>query len=397
MALTHSNKGGIMTQKTKQPLNAVPSPSSDKRLVGVVIAVIVIALAAAGCFYWYTANKPVSQVTSVKNDGNLTTTSTEDAITKVVDTVSPSVVSIVTSTTTQTIFGAADQEAAGTGIIVSKDGYILTNHHVVSTASKAQIVMSDGTTYDNVAVVGSDPLNDIAYLKISGVDNLTPAELGDSSTTRVGQQVVAIGNALGQFQNTVSSGIISGKGRPLSASSEASGSDSESLTDLLQTDAAINPGNSGGPLLNYSGQVIGINTAVASDAEGIGFAIPINAAKGTLKSVLEGKGVQRAYLGVRYVEITASVAKQYDLPVKTGAYIASSGSGSPIVAGGPAAQAGLQEKDIITKINGQTIGTAGGVSTLIGQYAPGDTIEITYLRNGSEKTTKVTLGAFQAD
>lgn len=386
-------------KQTKQPLNAVPLPSSDKRLVGMVIAVLVLIVAGAGVFYWYTNTNHalVTQTQTVKNDGNLTPTSTEDAITKVVEKVSPSVVSIVTSTTKQTIFGAADQEAAGTGIILSKDGYIITNHHVVGTATKAQVVTTDGTTYDDVKVVGSDPLNDIAYLKIDDVDSLTAAEIGDSSTTRVGQQVIAIGNALGQFQNTVSSGIISGKGRPLSASSEEDNSDSESLTDLLQTDAAINPGNSGGPLLNFSGQVIGMNTAVASDAEGIGFAIPINATKGTTKSVLAGNGVQRAYLGLRYVEITAAVAKQYDLPVKQGAYVATSDTGAAVVSGGPAAKAGLQDKDIITKINGQIVGTAGGVSTLVGQFAPGDTVEITYLRNGAEKTTKVTLEKYLVD
>lgn len=346
--------------------------------------------------YWFTAtnHNPVTQPEIVKNDGNLTPTSTEDAISRVVDKVSPSVVSIVISTTTQTIFGASEQEAAGTGIILSKDGYILTNHHVVGTATKAQVITSDGTTYDDATVVGSDPLNDIAYIKIKGVSNLTPATLGDSSTVRVGQQVIAIGNALGQYQNTVSSGIISGKGRPITASNENDDSSTESLTDLLQTDAAINPGNSGGPLLNYSGQIVGINTAVASGAEGIGFAIPINAAKGTIKSVLAGKGVERAYLGLRYVEITAAVAKQYDLPVKQGAYVISSSSDAAVSANGPAAKAGLQEKDILTKINGLQVGSQGGVSTLVGTYAPGDTIEVTYIRGGSERTAKVTLALY---
>lgn len=346
--------------------------------------------------YWFTTtnHNPVTQPEIVKNDGNLTPTSTEDAISRVVEKVSPSVVSIVINTTTQTIFGASEQEAAGTGIILSKDGYILTNHHVVGTATKAQVITSDGTTYDDATVVGSDPLNDIAYIKIKGVNNLTPATLGDSSTVRVGQQVIAIGNALGQYQNTVSSGIISGKGRPIMASNESDDSSSESLTDLLQTDAAINPGNSGGPLLNYSGQIVGINTAVASDAEGIGFAIPINAAKGTIKSVLAGKGVERAYLGLRYVEITAAVAKQYDLPVKQGAYVISSSSDAAVSANGPAAKAGLREKDILTKINGLQVGSQGGVSTLIGTYAPGDTIEVTYIRGGSERTAKVTLALY---
>jgi S1-C subfamily serine protease len=320
----------------------------------------------------------------------------ENAIASVVEKVSPSVVSIVTNTTRQTLFGAAQQQAAGTGIILSKDGYILTNNHVVASASNIEVVTTDGTTYSDVELVGADPLNDISYLKVKNVTDLQPAELGDSSTSRVGQQVIAIGNALGQFQNTVSNGIISGKGRPLTAGGEG-GDSGESLTDLLQTDAAINPGNSGGPLLNYSGQVIGINTAVASNAEGIGFAIPVNATKGTLKGVLAGKGVQRSYLGLRYVEITAAVAKQYDLPVKKGAYVAADKGGSAVVAGSPADKAGLKEKDIITKINDEEVGVSGGLSTLVGEYAPGDTVEVTYLRDGAEKRVKVTLAAYLVD
>ena len=385
-----------MAEQDKQLL---ATRKQRKHPVAVLIIALLVALGIGGAAYWYanTNHSPVTQRQATQNDGNITPTGTESAITNVAEKVAPSVVSIVTNTTKQTIFGAAEQQAAGTGIILSKDGYILTNHHVVSTAAKAQVVTSDGTTYDDVKVVGTDPLNDIAYLKIDGVDNLSPAELGDSSTARVGQQVVAIGNALGQFQNTVSSGIISGKGRPLAASSEEDSSSTESLTDLLQTDAAINPGNSGGPLLNLSGQVIGINTAVASDAEGIGFAIPVNATKGTLKGVLAGKGVQRSYLGLRYVEITPAVAKQYDLPVKQGAYAAADKGASAVMADSPAAKAGLKDKDIITKINGEVVGTNGSVSTLIGEYAPGDTVEVTYLRDGAGKTVKVTLGTYLVD
>lgn len=385
-----------MTQN-KQPLNAVPAPSNDKRPIVAIIIVLFVVAVGAAVGYWYvtTNHTPVTPSTTVKNDGNLNPTTTEDAIARVVEKVSPSVVSIVTNTTKRTIFGAAEAQAAGTGIIVSKEGYILTNNHVIASATKVQVATTDGTIYDDVEVVGSEPQNDVAYLKIKGAKDLTPAELGDSTTLRVGQQVIAIGNALGQYQNTVSSGIISGKGRPIAAEGEQGST--ESLTDLLQTDAAINPGNSGGPLLNYSGQVVGINTAVASNAEGIGFAIPVNAAKGTLKSVLAGKGVKRSYIGLRYVEVTAAVAKEYDLPVKQGAYIYNGASGQAVAADGPAAKAGIKEKDIITKINGKSVGVAGGVATLIGEYTPGDTIEVAYLRDGKEKTTKVTLGLYPTD
>jgi serine protease Do len=207
---------------------------------------------------------------------------------------------------------------------------------------------------------------------------------------------VAIGNSLGQYQNTVTSGIISGKGRPVSAGSE-DGSSSENLTDLLQTDAAINPGNSGGPLLNLSGQVIGINTAVAANAQGIGFAIPINSTKGTLKEVLAGKGVRRSYLGVRYVPLSAETAKQYNLSVRQGAYVIGSGAGSAVDANGPAAKAGIQEKDIITKVNGLEVGPRGSVSSLIGEYAPGDTVALTILRDSKTIVKNVTLAVFLVD
>ncbi len=382
----------------EQSKQSLPGRQPRKHPVVVVIVAIVLALGVGGVAYWYstTNHTPITSRQTTQNDGNLIPTGTENTITKVVDKVAPSVVSIVTNTTRQTLFGASQGQAAGTGIILSKDGYILTNNHVVASATKIEVVATDGTTYDEVEVVGADPLNDISYLKIKNAKDLQPAELGDSSTLRIGQQVVAIGNALGQYQNTVSSGIISGKGRPITAGGEG-GDSGESLTDLLQTDAAINPGNSGGPLLNYSGQVIGINTAVASNAEGIGFAIPVNATKGTLKGVLAGKGVQRSYLGLRYVEITAAVAKQYDLPVKKGAYVVADKGGSAVVADSPADKAGLKEKDIITKINDEEVGVSGGVSTLVGEYAPGDTVEVTYLRDGAEKRVKVTLAAYLVD
>ncbi|MGB4762667.1 MAG: trypsin-like peptidase domain-containing protein [Candidatus Saccharimonas sp.] len=382
------------SQSQQPPVTPPTKPSKKGKARHIVALIVTIAIAGAVGLglYWYvdTNHRPVTERQTMQNDGNLQSTGEEEAISNVVEKVSPSVVSIVTNVETRTAFGVADSDAAGTGIIVSANGYILTNHHVIDSATKIKVVTTDGDIYDNVELVGSDPLNDVAYLKVKGVDNLRPAELGDSSTLRVGQRVIAIGNALGQFQNTVSSGIISGKGRPISAGNEGSGG-ADSLTDLLQTDAAINPGNSGGPLLNYSGQVIGMNTAVASNAEGIGFAIPINATKGTLKSVVKGEGVKRAYLGVRYTDITAAVAKEHDLPVKKGAYISGTGTDAAVVSGGPADKAGLKDKDIITKVNGESVGSDGGVSTLVGEYAPGETIELTYLRDGKEYKTKVTL------
>lgn len=362
-------------------------------VIGLILIGSTLAIIGGGIYWWMHANRtPVTSRTTIVADGNLKSTSSEDAMAAIAEKVSPSVVSIITNITTRTIFGMAQAQAAGTGIIVSKDGYILTNKHVISGASKVEIVLSNGITYSDVRIIGSDPLNDVAFLKVDGVSDLAPAVLGDSSTVRVGQQVVAIGNSLGQYQTTVTSGIISGKGRPVSASGESG--ETENLTDLLQTDAAINPGNSGGPLLNFSGQVIGINTAVAADAQGIGFAIPINATKGALKSVLAGNGVQRAYLGLRYVSLTPTVAKQYNIQQTKGALIIGDEATSGVVAGGPADKAGLRDKDVIVKINGLAVGVQGSVSSLAGEYAPGDTIELMLLRGGKEQTIKITLGNY---
>jgi serine protease Do len=376
---------------TEQSVMKNDKNMSGRKLGALVVVLLVVFL---GAFlydkYLYKDDKVAQPATLY--DGNQTAPAKEATVTSVSDKVSPSVVSIITNTTTRTYFGAVPSQAAGTGIIVSSDGYILTNKHVVNSARSVQVITVDGVTYEDVAVVGTDPLNDVAYLKIKDGKDLPAATLGDSNTVRVGQSVVAIGNALGQYQNTVTSGIISGTGRPIQAGDE-SGNQVETLTDLLQTDAAINSGNSGGPLLNMAGQVIGINTAVAQDAQGIGFAIPINATKGTLKGVLAGNGVQRAYLGVRYVPITPEITKKYDLSVKQGAYVYGE-STSSVISGSPADKGGIKEKDIITKINGAAVGRNGGVSSLVGAYAPGDTIGTTVVRDGSEKELRVTLGTY---
>ncbi len=382
--------------------STAPKPSKDhstsqKRTFIVIAVLIVIALLAGAALEnstsWkqlFTNNQAVTERPEVEDDGNLVATETEADIANLVAEVSPSVVSITTQSQARTYFGVAEQEGAGTGIVVSENGYILTNKHVIDGATEVGVVLSDGTHYEDVEVVGTDPLNDVAFLKIPDANNLKVVELGNSSSIRVGQQVVAIGNSLGQYQNTVTSGIISGTGRPITAQS---GSTVETLTDLLQTDAAINPGNSGGPLLNMSGQVVGMNTAIAADAQGIGFAIPINSVKGMLKGVLEDGRVERAFLGVNFVPVTPETAKLYDLPVQNGAYIYSQQT-FPVASGSPADQAGVKEKDIITKVNGVDIGTNGALTTLIGEYQPGDTIDLTIVRGGATQNIKVTLATY---
>ena len=294
----------------------------------------------------------------------------------------------------QSFFGidTQTQASAGTGFIVSADGVIITNRHVVPAgASSFSVTMADGTTYKDVEVLGRTSQSsslDVAFLKIKELNGkkLSPVSLGDSSKVEVGDKVVAIGNALGQFQNTVTSGIISGFGRDVTAG-DATGRGAESLTDLFQTDAAINEGNSGGPLVNINGEVIGINTAIAGGAQNIGFAIPINDIKGLISGVLEKGQLVQPYLGVRYISLTDDIAYQYNLEVKRGAYIAP-GSQQPILPGSPAQKAGLKEKDTITKVNGIKIDEKTSLTSALSRFQVGDEVTLTVVRDG--KTIKLT-------
>ena len=387
------NEPEIQTNKGARRSPKSPAVISSLIIAGALLAIGVIATIGVIVKNLQASQSSFSAINEPKHDGNTQGTAEENSIANVAEKVSPSVVSILTTSQTHSFYGTASQEGAGTGIIVSKDGYVMTNNHVIANSQTVSVVDYKGVTHDKVSVIGRDPLNDIAFLKISDETAFTPAEIGNSSTLRIGQQVVAIGNALGQYSNTVTSGIISGTGRPITASSE--NGEAESLTDLLQTDASINPGNSGGPLVNLSGQIIGINTAIAEDANGIGFAIPINAAKGILKGVLAKGTVDRAFLGVRYLSVTPDVAKQYNLPVSNGAYIYAGAGTDPVSQDGPAARAGLKSGDIITKVNDDALGQNGGLSSMSGLYQPGDTVTITYLRGGKEQRTQLTFGTYQ--
>lgn len=328
-------------------------------------------------------------------DGNQVITEAEQDLTNLVKKVSPAVVSIITTQLSGSGVFRSSSEGAGTGMIVSADGYVLTNRHVISGASDIQVINSDGERFESVELIGSDPLNDIAILKINNAKDLPVAELGDSGTVRVGQSVFAIGNSMGQYQNTVTSGIISGLGRPVTAASDALGTTVESLTDLLQTDAAINPGNSGGPLVNMAGQVIGINTAIASDAQGLGFAIPINAAKGIVRGAIKTGAIQKAYLGVQYVAITPDIRAEFGLSERQGALVRSNGGQPAVVSGGPADKAGIRDGDIITKVDDRVIGEQGGLGSLVAAYLPDEKIKLTIVRDGKTQTIELTLGAYR--
>ena len=309
--------------------------------------------------------------------------------------VSQSVVSIVSKSQKGTKYFSLGfgSVSAGTGIIVSENGYILTNKHVVEGSSDISVVTNDGNSYDNVEIIMTDPLSDIAILKISNAKGLKAAELGDSKALNIGQQVIAIGNALGEYDGTVTSGIISGVGRTVNASSD-DGATKETLTDMIQTDAAINSGNSGGPLVNAQGQVVGVNTAVASEAQGIGFAIPISSVKGILKSITEGKTPNRAYLGANYISVNPQVQKAYNLNVSKGVLIKNR-NGKSIISGSPAQKAGLKDGDIITKIDDIEISKNISLGSLIGEKSAGDKVKITYLRDGKESTSVTTLEEYR--
>lgn len=284
--------------------------------------------------------------------------------------------------------GTQKQEiGAGTGFIVSHDGFVLTNKHVVSdTEADYTVLMNDGSK-KSARVLARDPFQDLAVLKIEGSD-LPLVRLGDSSQVAIGQTVIAIGNALGEFSNTVSVGVVSGLQRSIVARGAGG---AETLQELIQTDAAINPGNSGGPLLDLRGEVIGINTAVAQGAENIGFTIPINNAKRALANVERSGKIVYPFLGVRYAAITKGLAEERKLARDYGALVAGGEGEAAVVPGGPAAKAGLKEGDIILEIENERIDTKTTLASLIQKHQVGDEVTLKIFRDGQEIEAKVIL------
>lgn len=276
----------------------------------------------------------------------------------------------------------------GTGFIVSTDGVIVTNKHVVGDKSaEYTIFLNDGRKFSG-RVLALHPVDDLAVLKIEAT-NLSALRLGNSDNLKLGQTAIAIGNSLGEFQNTVSVGVVSGLKRSIVAS-DANGS-IERLEDLIQTDAAINFGNSGGPVLNLRGEVIGVSTAVVSGAQNIGFAIPINRARRTVDEVATKGRVEVPFLGVRYVLITEEVKKKFDLKLDSGAFIYADQADDPIVPGSPAAKSGLQKGDIITAVDGETITQQISLAQLISKKRVGQSVQLTIWRKGQSLTLKLVL------
>lgn len=275
----------------------------------------------------------------------------------------------------------------GSGFIISQDGLIVTNKHVVfDEKAEYTVLTNEGKKYP-AEVLARDPVQDIAIIKISAA-GLKAARLGDSGKIKLGQTAIAIGNALGEFRNTVSVGAVSGLARSITASGAGF---SERLDDLIQTDAAINQGNSGGPLLNILGEVIGVNTAVASGAQNIGFAIPINAVKRDIDSVQATGEITAPFLGVRYILLTPEIAKAQGLPVEYGALVRGSEEGPGVLSGSPAEKAGLMAEDIILEVNGKKLSDGVSLGSEIQKYGVGESVSLKVLRGKDRLVIPVRL------
>lgn len=277
------------------------------------------------------------------------------------------------------------QKGSGTGFLISADGLILTNKHVVSVGDEKtaefKIILNTGKRY-YAQLIGKDPINDLAVLKIFD-KNLPYAQLGDSDKLQIGSTVIAIGNTLGRYQNSATKGIVSGLGRSIEAS-DKSGTTTEVLDNVIQTDAEINLGNSGGPLIDLDGNIIGVNVAIDQDGKSIGFAIPVNDAKPVIKSVREIGCIVRTRLGVRYFMLTPEIAQDNNLTKSIGAWVPISKEAErpSVLADSPAAKAGIKEGDIIMEINGIKLQDRTTLLSVIQKYKPGNKIGLKVFRDG---------------
>jgi len=375
-------------------------------LFGAVVVLFISIIGTFGVLYFISATPVGERLRTVMGLKDLKTINIQDNRTQtervvveessaIIDTskkVNPSVVSITsTGKAVRDLLGFGIIQApktSGSGFIVTSDGLVATNRHVVEGGDSFTVTTADGKTFD-AKVVATDPLTDLALVKVEA-RGLPVADLGDSDNVQVGQWVIAIGNALGEFQNTVTVGVVSAKERKATPS-DGQGN-FEYLDGLFQTDAAINPGNSGGPLLTLKGQVIGINTAIVGNAQNIGFAIPVNELKKALESYRKVGKIIRPYVGVRYQPITSALAKTLELPVEAGALVTNSSGQPAIVKDSPADKAGLKEGDIITKVGDKSVTETNPLSRIIRNHSAGDTVTISFLRDKKPQTATLTLG-----
>lgn len=332
----------------------------------------------------------------------------QEATIRAINKVMPAVVNIIIidqqssininlNTGEQTKTTAKVQKGSGTGFIISSDGLILTNKHVVSAGNEKtadyKVILNSGKQY-YAQLIGKDPINDLAVLRIFD-KNLPYVQLGDSDKLQIGSTVIAIGNVLGRYQNSATKGIVSGLGRNIEASDQSNNL-SETLDNVIQTDADINLGNSGGPLVDLDGNVVGINVAIDQAGSSIGFAIPINDAKSVIKSVREIGRIVRPRLGIRYHMLTPEIAVAYKLAKDTGAWISIDETGGPaVLAGSPADKAGLIPGDIIMEINGIKLEGKTTLISLIQKYKPGDKIGLRVFRDGKIIVLTTVLDEFK--
>ncbi len=287
--------------------------------------------------------------------------------------------------------GTEKQEiGGGSGFLISPDGLIVTNRHVVAQEAVEYTVFTNKGDKYEAKIIARDPVNDIAIIKIEGSD-LPHLAFGDSDAVKVGQTAIAIGNALGEFRNTVSRGVVSGLSRSITAS--GSGGAPEELEEVIQTDAAINPGNSGGPLIDLAGNVMGVNVAVALGSENIGFALPANVVKKTVESVQKDGRIIRPYLGVRYVSVTPVLKERNNLPVDYGVLVLRGETPDllAVIPGSPASKAGIVEGDIILEFDGKKLDEETSLAKLIRDQKVGESVSLKVWHNGEEKMVAVTL------
>ncbi len=352
------------------------------------------ALTASGALDRETAPAPSASGQTVA-DRQPVAIEESSAVISAAEAVSPAVVRIeVQGAGGNVLGGEIPSKGVGSGVIYDANGWIVTNRHVIEGSDELSVELKDGRQYPG-RVYGVDTLTDLAIVKIDvreEDDAFPAAEIGDSSELKVGQLVIAIGSPLGTYSNSVTSGIVSATGRWITVE------DGTRLDNLIQTDAAINPGNSGGPLIDAAGNVIGINTAVATDSNGIGFAIPINIARPIAQQAVAGKKLARPFIGISYKDVNVQLAQKLDLPVKDGAFIAivdDNGAVTdedPVVDGGPAEQAGIEPRDIVVSIEGQPIDAEHPLNAVLTQFAPGQMVTLQILRDGNRQNIQLTLG-----
>ena len=381
-----------------------PRPKRGSSIATVLAASLISATLAAGGTYVAISSSgaldrtalptpgPVGEQTAAQpTAAPLVSTEQNQAIIDAASAVSPAVVTIdaIAGVDTSDPF-SLPTEGVGSGVIYDANGWILTNKHVVSGSESLTVKLKDGREFEGI-VYGVDTLTDLAIVKIEG-KNLPTAKIGDSGQIKVGQLAIAIGSPLGTYTNTVTAGIVSALGRSIDV-------ESGRINNLIQTDTAINPGNSGGPLLDAAGNVIGINTAVARTAEGIGFAIPINIAKPIMQQALAGQALERPWIGIRYVAITLQLKAEENLASDYGAYVSAGRGGEQpaVIAGGPADKAGVREHDIIQMIEGIKIDGEHPLDDVLTQFAPGRTVTLGILRDGQSISLQLTLGTRPED